>query len=249
VIGLTHPVIAIEGFSGPFDLLLRLIERRELDILTISLAEVTEQYLQLLTEASVRDPEHLSAFLVVAAKLLLIKSSLLLPARTRPPIAVENELDPTDLTDRLRRYQRYRIVAEQLGSRHDAGLRSYARPPTRYRPDPKHSAPKLPASLLAVAYRAVLARPHPEVVRELAGDPRQTLADALAVVQEALERLDSVQFDRLVGVDAPRQRYVATFLAILELIRLGLATANQSVEFGEITVERASPSRAIPTVF
>ncbi|HEX5414552.1 MAG TPA: segregation/condensation protein A, partial [Chloroflexota bacterium] len=92
--GTGQPVVEVEGFSGPFDLLLRLVERRELDLLTISLAEVAEQYLDRLAEANLRDPEHLSAFLIVAAKLLLIKSSLVLPASPRPA-PDEPATDPT----------------------------------------------------------------------------------------------------------------------------------------------------------
>ena len=71
MIGIVHPSVDVEGFSGPFDLLARLIERRELDVMAISLAAVTDQYLEHLSAARQRDPEHLSAFLVVAAKLVL----------------------------------------------------------------------------------------------------------------------------------------------------------------------------------
>jgi segregation and condensation protein A len=242
VFGQTHPVVAVDGFSGPFDLLLRLIERKELDILTISLALVTEQYLQLLSDARLRDPEHLSAFLVVAAKLLLIKSTLLLPVRARPAPSSDGEVDPTDLTERLRQYQSYRLAAETLGQRHDAGLRTYPRAPIGYRPEPRRSATILPPALLAEAYGAALARPLPEVVRALPPDARVTLAEALAAVRTALDQFATVRFDLMVGPDASRERFVATFLAVLELVRLGLAAASQSDPFGEITLSRATPA-------
>ena len=233
-----HPVVAIEGFSGPFDLLLRLIERKELDILAISLFEVTEQYLQILTDASLRDPEHLSAFLVVAAKLLLIKSMLLLPARSRPAATTEVELDPTDLTERLRRYQQFRAVANFLGERHDAGLRGYPRQPTGYRVERARPTVQLPPDLLAEAFRAALARPPAEAQTALPADPRVTLAEALAAVRGALEQFSSINFEWLIGAEGTRQRYVATFLAVLELIRLGVATAAQNDRFGDITLTR-----------
>jgi segregation and condensation protein A len=238
LLGQAHPVVAIEGFSGPFDLLLRLIERKELDILAISLFEVTEQYLQILTDASLRDPEHLSAFLVVAAKLLLIKSMLLLPGRSRPAATTEVELDPTDLTERLRRYQQFRVVANFLGERHDSGLRGYPRPPAEYRPERARPTVQLPAVLLAEAFRAALARPKAEAQTTLPADPRLTLADALAAVRVALNQFASIKFEWLIGPEATKQRYVATFLAVLELIRLGVATAAQNDRFGDITLTR-----------
>lgn len=243
MIGQTHPIVAIEGFSGPFDLLLRLIERKELDILAISLAEVTEQYLQLLTEASLRDPEHLSAFLVVAAKLLLIKSTLLLPARSRPSAIADVDADPTDLTERLRRYGQFRHLAEFLGQRHDEGLRTYPRPPSASRPEPRRVMSNLPPNLLAEAYRSVIARQKPEAETPLPRETRVTLAEALTMVRTALDRFASVRFDLLVGPDVTRQRVVATFLAVLELIRLGLATAAQNDRFGEITLSKSVPEQ------
>jgi segregation and condensation protein A len=234
-------VVAIEGFSGPFDLLLRLIERKELDILAISLSQVTEQYLQILTDSSLRDPEHLSAFLVVAAKLLLIKSSLLLPARARAASPLEVELDPTDLTERLRRYQQIRIVARTLGERHEAGLRTYPRTPSGYQPAPTRPMAPLPSALLAEAFRAASSRPRAPEQKALPADPRTTLASALIAVRTALRQFSDISFEQLTGPNVSRERFVATFLAVLELIRLGVARAAQSDRFGEIVLSRALP--------
>ena len=240
VLGSTYPVVDIEGFSGPFDLLLRLIERKELDVLTISLADVTEQYLQILTDARLRDPEHLSAFLVVAAKLLLIKSMLLLPVRSRPVTTAEVETDPTDLTVRLRRYQQYQVAAVFLGARHDFGLRAYPHPPTTYRADRVRPVTQLSPTLLQEALRAARSRPKAEAQAMLPADPRVTLAEALAAVRVAIDRYATINFESLVGPDATKQRFVATFLAVLELIRLGAATAGQNQRFGEITLTRVA---------
>ncbi|HLZ09018.1 MAG TPA: ScpA family protein [Chloroflexota bacterium] len=241
LLGQSHPVVAVDGFSGPFDLLLRLIERKELDVLVISLAQVTEQYLELLSEAKLRDPEHLSAFLVVAAKLLLIKSTLLLPVRARPTAAPDGAVDPTDLTERLRQYQQYRLVADWLGERNDAGLRAYPRSTAGYRPDRRRLVVRLSPTLLADAYRLVLARPGPGADAALPRDPRVTLAEALAAVQAALDQCATVPLDLVVGSEPSRQRFVAMFLAVLELVRLGRATAMQNHLFGEITLARAPP--------
>src|SRR5581483_9141541 len=122
-------------FDGPLDLLLHLIERRELDITTVSLAEVADRYLSHVRAMEDVDPYGLAEFIAVAAKLLLIKSMVLLPRPERGPEA-EDVDDPTDLTERLREYQLIKQAATALKEREDAGLRSYGRlaplkPPTR----------------------------------------------------------------------------------------------------------------------
>jgi segregation and condensation protein A len=234
-----QPVVAVEGFTGPFDLLVRLVERREVSLLAISLAEVTDQYLASLTASNLRDPEHLSSFLVVAAKLLLIKSTLLLPSRERTRPANDDAPDPTDLTERLRVYAAFRSVADALGARYDAGLRSYSHAPVPYRRAEDRSKAPLDPSLLAEAYQRALARPKGETAASpLPAETRLSVAEALALVREALGRVQRVQLGDLVGDDSSRQRYVAIFLAILELARLEAAAVQQTERFGAITVTR-----------
>jgi segregation and condensation protein A len=237
--GRSHPTVEVEGFSGPFDLLVRLIERRELNVLTISLAEVTEQYLDHLAALRLRDPEHLSAFLVVAAKLLLIKSSLLLPSPPRQSSNDEALPDPTDLTERLREYQKFRRAGQWLATREDEGLRSYARPPVPYQPTRPTSPEPLDPVLLRDAWLRALNRPRAEL-EPVAQDTekRLTVAEALAMLQSALSQFTTLRFGDLVGPDTPRQYYVAIFLAILEAVRQGLVSATQDEPFGEISLTR-----------
>ena len=233
-----QPSVVVANFSGPFDLLVRLIERRELDVLTISLAEVTEQYLDHLAVVQQRDPEHLSAFLVVAAKLLLIKSSLLLPSPPRAAAIEDVAVDPDDLAARLRTYQTFRQAAQWLGARNDAGLRSFPRPLVADQPSAPPPPEQLDPGLLAQALRQALQRErrHQELEPEVLAEARYSVADALAALQSALGRYLSIQFGDLVAAAPTRQRYVATFLAVLELVRLGLADVAQSDRFGPIVV-------------
>jgi segregation and condensation protein A len=233
-----QPTVAVDGFTGPFDLLVRLIERRQLSLLAIALAEVTDQYLASLTAANLRDPEHVTAFLVVAAKLLLIKSTLLLPARERTKSTDETMPDPTDLTERLRLYTAFRKAAEILGRRLDAGLRSYPHPPTRLRPSPRRPPGRLDPALLSEALRRALARPKETAPAELSAETRLSVGEAIELVRAALDRLNVVQLDALVGANSSRQQLVATFLAILELARLGAATVDQLERFGPIVVTK-----------
>src|SRR5512136_316516 len=113
--------VALPVFEGPLDLLLHLIEREELDITQVSLAQVTQQFLDYVTQASIQDPDRLVDFLVVAAKLLLIKSRALLP---RPPTAAlraEEDIEH-DLVQQLLEYRKFREAAGWLGSLQALGL-------------------------------------------------------------------------------------------------------------------------------
>ena len=123
--------VATSVFEGPLDLLLHLIERAELDITKLALAQVTDQYLEHMHRLPELMAEEVSAFLVIAAKLLLIKSEALLP---RPPVREEGEEDPGEaLARQLMIYRRYRKIAELLENRETNGYRSFLRlvPPTR----------------------------------------------------------------------------------------------------------------------
>ncbi len=112
-------------YEGPLDLLLQLIEHSELDITKLSLALVTDQFLEYLHQLIDVAADEVSAFLVIAAKLLQIKSEALLP---RPPDREAGEEDPGDaLAKQLIAYKRYREIAGILMQREEAGLRTYLR--------------------------------------------------------------------------------------------------------------------------
>ncbi len=244
-----HPVVEVDGFSGPFDLLLRLIERRELDVLAISLAAVTEQYLEYLSEAQLRDPEHLTAFLVVAAKLLYIKSSLLLPARGRSDAGNDEVTpdNPIDLARRLETYRVFRQASLELARRFEAGWRTYPHPPAGYTPGPRERPGPLDPSLLKDAFQQAMARARDDDTKVIETTPRMTVAEALSILRAALERYASVAFSELVQADASRARIVAVFLAVLELVRQGHATVSQDRHFAEIQVGRGAPAEAPPS--
>ena len=117
--------ISVPVFSGPLDLLLRLIEREELDITQVSLTQVTDQYLKQMTELRERRVEGLADFLVLAARLLLIKSQALLP---KPPEIGITEIDPgEELAKQLRMYKKFKDMSEWLDSRQLQGLRTFLR--------------------------------------------------------------------------------------------------------------------------
>ncbi|MGC8874517.1 MAG: segregation and condensation protein A, partial [Chloroflexia bacterium] len=112
-------------FQGPLDLLLHLIEKEELDITRVALAQVTDQYLDHIARMPRRDPAELSAFLVVAVKLLWIKAQALLP---RPPSSEpEEEDDGEALLRQLQEYRRYKQAAQQLRTWMEEGRQEFGR--------------------------------------------------------------------------------------------------------------------------
>ncbi|MEJ2735962.1 MAG: segregation/condensation protein A, partial [Anaerolineae bacterium] len=113
--------VALPVFEGPLELLLHLIEREELDITQVSLAQVTNQYLDYLAQLSERDPDNLADFLVVAAKLLLIKSRILLPQAPSPTVSDEEDLGE-DLVRQHKEYRRFKEAARWLKELDEEGL-------------------------------------------------------------------------------------------------------------------------------
>ena len=121
-------------YEGPLDLLLDLIERAELDITEVSLALVTDQYLAYISGIEELNADEISAFLVIAAKLLQIKSEALLP---RPPAREPGEEDAgRSLVDQLRLYKRFKEIGGWLNARRDSNLQTFLRiaPPPKVEP-------------------------------------------------------------------------------------------------------------------
>ncbi len=240
--------VRLDVFEGPLDLLLTLVQRQSLDITTVALAQVTDQYLRYLAALESVDPAGLAGFCEVAATLMLLKSRALLP---RPPEAGgEAEDEAQGLAERLRQYQRIRAAAEHLGERERSGLRAYTRAAT---------PPELPRFLepgqvslddLARAFEAALA----ETVAVAEDEPtlvkpnRVRLRDRLAVIRQLLVQRRRVTFrEVLMGDGAPsREVVVVSFLAVLELWRRRFIQAVQTELFGEIVIELKADAETQP---
>jgi len=235
-------------FEGPLDLLLHLIKREELDITKVSLAQVTDQYLEyigLLEELTV---EVLADFLLVAAKLLLIKSEALLP---RPPSAPgEEEEDVGDaLARQLIEYKKFKEAALGLRQREETGLRAYVRvapPPKLKRPfgRKQNDAQDRPldledvslADLVEAVQRALDARPALPSVSEVVTPFTVTVAEKMVLIKNKLKRHKRVSFNRLLDQAASRAEIIVTLMAVLELIKLKGIVVQQERLFGEIVI-------------
>jgi segregation and condensation protein A len=226
--------LSLDRFDGPLDLLLALIERHELDITTISLARVADDYLARVRSLPALDPELLSEFIAVAAKLLLIKSAVLLP---RPPRREEPDEveDPTDLSERLRQYDAFRRAATSLREREESGLRSYLRlvplePPPR-QPRPGGAAPEELLRALERVAAVALRGPAPEIVHA----ERFTIGQKIAFLRSCCADGACVSFKGLLA-GCGRAEIVATFLAVLELLRLAEVEIHQDDRYGDIQI-------------
>lgn len=238
-------------FQGPLDLLLHLIEQQQLDITTVALAQVTDQYLRYLTELESIDADTLTDFLVVAAKLLFIKSQALLP---RPPVSAllgEPEEDVGDqLARQLRVYRQFKQVAQLLSQREAQHLRGYVRVSASTAIEPRLAAGEITVLDLLAAARAALAiRPPDPVVDEVVSPIVVTIGQRIAHIRDFLSRVPRVLFSRLVQDCASRTEIIVTFMAVLELIKQNRVDVRQDVQFGDFVVfERAAAVSAPVTV-
>lgn len=223
-------------YEGPLDLLLQLIERAELDITRLALAQVTDQYLEHLRQMADRQADEVSAFLVIAAKLLQIKSEALLP---RPPVRQPGEEDPGEaLAMQLLAYKRYRQIANLLAEREEAGLHSYL----RLAPPPKAEGTVDLSGLgladLAEAARAIFAQANLKLPLSLVvSPPKVTIREKIHMITQIFSRQKATTFLNLVKEKRNRLDIVVTFLAILELVKRHFVQARQEQIFGEISLE------------
>jgi segregation and condensation protein A len=229
--------VKLETFEGPLDLLLHLIRENQVDILDIPIALITEQYLGYVKLMEELDLGVAGEFLVMAATLVHLKSRMLLP----PEEIAAGEEPPEDpraeLVDRLLEYQRFKEVAGELAAREaEQNLRH-----TRGGP-PLVGEVEGPLSLslfdLLAAFRRVLARAEGGPVLEIT---RETLdvGQRLLRILDALNAESPIPFPGLFAGQRTRPEIIVTFLALLEILRRGLASARQPEPFGEIMVYRA----------
>jgi segregation and condensation protein A len=233
-------------FEGPLDLLLHLIQREELEITKVSLAQVTDQYLEYISLLEELNAEALADFLVIAAKLLLIKSEVLLP---RPPGASSEE-EEEDVGDELARqlvvYKKFKEAALELRQREEMGLRTYV----RVAPLPKLERPLdledvSLADLVEAVRLALDVRPPIPSVAEVVTPLTITVAEKMALIEETLESHRQVSFNHLLAQAASRLEIIITFLAVLELIKLKGVEVQQERLFGEIII--SLPEAPTPT--
>ena len=228
-------------YEGPLDLLLHLLKRAELDPHEVTASVITEQYLAWLELLDQLNLDVAGEYLVMAATLLLIKSFAMLP---HPELADSEEAEELkrDLVERLLEYQRYREAAEKLAERAIVGRDVFTTPGEPAPEDANAAKYSVTIFDLVEAMGAVLKRIGDRKPRgiELRDIP---VAECIPRIMRALEGTGRVEFAALFENGGDRSVVIATFMALLELIRRREVRAFQEVRFGPIFLERdAAPA-------
>mgnify|MGYP001393123829 FL=1 len=232
-------VVKLEAYEGPFDLLLDLIEKNEVDIFNIPIAVITEQYLDYLHSMQEQDLAIGGEFLVMAATLIRIKAKMLLPAEEKEEEEEPEEKDPREaLVEQLLRYKAFKQAAAWLSERYSSSTGCYTRGTT---PPQRVTAPVFTNLIGGLTVRD-LAAVYGQILKDLyAEPPSQTIVQRISVVQRLAEiriRLvgrDRLSFDELLH-NKSRADVVVTFLAVLELVRLREIRVRQDKTFGFIEI-------------
>lgn len=225
--------VFLEAFEGPLDLLLYLIKRQNLDIIDISIAPITGQYMQYIDLMDDMRLELAGEYLVMAAMLAEIKSRMLLPR----PVEIEDEEDPrAELIRRLQEYERYKTAAEDLDElpRVDRDIVPINLDTEHFKADkmlPEVDIKELLAAMVEVVARADLFTNH-QIQRETLS-VRERMTQVLARVEDD----KFVDFISLFTIEEGKLGVVVSFLAVLELVKGSLIDIAQQEQFAPIYVK------------
>ena len=246
----TKYVVHLPAFEGPLDLLLHLIEKRQMEITTISLMAVTDQYLAYLRQWEAEDLPlaNMAAFVAIAARLLFIKSQSLLPRTSQEELSSETEsaaVMAEELQRHLLEYKRAKEIASHLRNREEAGLQTHSRsgllagietqltwtPPTLV---------GLEAQALARAFQRLL-----ELRAKDMGDSadllplaRVRVSDRIIEIVHLLNERPTITLDEIIENEQSRFVIIVTFLAVLEMWKHARITVKQETLLGPILIER-----------
>lgn len=226
-------------FEGPLALLLHLIEKNELDITKVALAQVTDEFMQHVEKMrETMQIETVADFLAVAARLLWIKSQALLP---KPPQSAKINLADDDIGDelvrQLRAYRQYKEAAQWLRERDQVGLRAYI----HVGPPPKPQQINLDLSDvnledLRTAAQAVMFPSEGPRPQEAIQRPRISIVQQIRLIRTRLTHWRKVTYNRLLSKTPTRLEAVVTLQAILELIKQRTIQAQQNGLFDDIVI-------------
>jgi len=225
--------IKIPVFEGPLDLLLHLIRENKIDIYDIPIALITRQYLKYLEIMEELSLDIAGEFLVMAATLIYIKSRMLLPPDEEA--SLEEQEDPRkELVQKLLEYQAFKEAAFSLKEKEEERTKVFRRGPLSADDEPLPYLSDVSLFDLLSAFKKILDKAPPEVVSIT--KETLTVKDKISFIMEMLEGKEAVRFEELFKESITRIHLIITFVALLELIRLGLAKAYQERDFSNIWV-------------
>ncbi len=238
--------VKLDSFSGPLDLLYHLIEKNEIDIYDIPIAELTDQYIEFISRKENKNMDGMSEFVVMAASLIEIKSRMLLPK----PQTEEPEEDPREeLVQKLIEYKKFKNVTEVLAKRSEEAAHILFREPDIIIPElmkrdelPVEECLKgLTMDDLYRAFRDVMIRKEKKVDRVRSGfksvrHDNFTVDEKIISLRSVLKVSPKIRFYEMFSKDTSREEILVTFLALLELIRRHNVSVEQDDTFGEIFI-------------
>lgn len=233
-------ILKIEQYEGPLDLLLALIQKHKIDILDIPISTICEQYIEYIETLREHQMEVTGDFIVMGAQLMLIKSRMLLPRD-------EDEEDPRQvLVDALLEHRKAELAAVVLKDRAEEYYNRFTREPEEL---PPGSYSRLhPVSLLMEAFIRLEARipdeitpPTPALFEKLENERYFTVDEKVLHISKRMSRFRRCAFTLLFDDCRGRGEIIATFLALLEMVRDGVMTVEREGEeiYLEINGEEA----------
>lgn len=238
----------LEHFEGPLDLLLHLIEKNKVDIYDIPIIEITEQYLEYVRKLEHEDLDLVSDFLVMAATLLEIKARMLLPREVDED---GEELDPrAELVARLLEYKKYKYMGQLLAAGEDAAAQYFFKKPS-LPPEVKNYVPPIDldellqgVSLerLRAIFNEVLRRQDEKVDRVRSGfglihREKISLESRIGAVLNYARQHRRFSFRHMLESASSRMEVVVSFLAVLELMKMGRINLMQEAPFADMEIE------------
>ncbi|MDF1706376.1 MAG: ScpA family protein [Aeromicrobium sp.] len=230
--------LSIDGFEGPFDLLLQLISRHKMDVTEVALSEVTTEFIAYIAELG-GDLEQTTQFLLVAATLLDLKTARLLP---QAEVEDEEDLALLEARDllfaRLLQYRAFKQVAAQIGARLEAEQRRHPRAvplePRFAQLLPEILIAATPDDLARLATQVLTPRPEPILSLAHLHAPQVSVREQAHVVVDRLRRERRLTFRTLTSDSPDLMTTVARFLALLELFREGVVAFEQATPLGDL---------------
>jgi segregation and condensation protein A len=227
------PRVTVEGFDGPLDLLIELVEERKLDILTVRLGDLADAYLARVRAMPELPADEVSAFLALASRLVLLKARSLLPSLE--PLPEEEGESEEELRQRLLEYALVRERAGALGARLRAGERAFHREGGTVELPPRGGE----VDALALAFQKVLALARRQREEEIvAPGERYSVEQRTAEIEELVTSQGQVSFATLLGESPTVGFAVVTFIALLDLYRRGVIDLAQDELFADILITR-----------
>ena len=245
----------LEKFEGPLDLLLHLIEKNKINIYDIPIAEITDQYLEYVSCMEEESLDVVSEFLVMAATLLDIKARMLLPREVSEEGEEEEEEDPrAELVERLLEYKTYKYMSLELKDMEVDADKVFYKAPTIPREVERYEEPVdldqlldgLTLSRLQKIFESVMKRREDKIdpVRSTFGTIKKepvSLEEKIGAVLEYAERHRRFSFRGMLSRQRDKTEIVVTFLALLELMKMGRIHLTQEHLFDDMMIEALEP--------